>query len=104
VKTNDEGNDMYYSELCNELDKFIRGELSLSIIQNCFSRYWSRVRNNGDSENEDIIAKVEILQIAVDAYGSGKFLKEDLWHMIHQYTSDIGHCQYAIEDHTKSHR
>ncbi|MFX1519141.1 MAG: hypothetical protein ACFFCD_04400 [Promethearchaeota archaeon] len=93
VKTNVEGKGMYYSELCNELDKFIRGELSLSIIQDCFSRYWKRVRNNG-SENEDIIAKVEMLQIAVDAYGSGHFLKEDLWHVIHQHTSEIDHCQY----------
>ena len=104
MKTNDEGKGMYYSELFNELDKFIRGELSLSIIQDCFSRYWCSVRNKGNSENEDIIAKVEILQIAVNAYGSGHFLKEDLWHIIHQYTSDVDHYHYVKKDHTESHR
>ena len=63
-------------------------------MQNCFYRFWDRVRNNGNNrEDEDIIAKVEILHIAVDAYGSGHFLKEDLRHTIHQYASDVDHFQ-----------
>ncbi len=94
---------MYYPELCKELKKFIRGDMSLSAIKDCFYRYWRRIQKNG-IENEDNIAKVEILQIAVEAYGSGHYLEEDLWDTIHEYTSVVDHYQHTNKNQTKSHR
>lgn len=85
--------EMHYPELIRELLRFIRGDVSFSAIQNCFCQYWERVRNNGGMlcENEDLIAKVEILQIAVEAYGCGRYIKEDLFQTINQFALDVDH-------------
>jgi len=84
---------MHYPELCRELLRFIRGDISISTIQNCFCKYWDRVRDNGGLliENEDIVAKVQILQIAVEAYGCGRYIKEDLFQTISQFALEIDH-------------
>ncbi len=79
---------MYYSELCEQLTKFVQGEVSLSKINTCFNQYWVRIFNNEKHENEDIIVKVQILQIAVEAYSVGRYLKEDLIHTINQFAME----------------
>ncbi len=76
---------MQYSELCNELNNFLREETPLSAIKDCFSLYWNEVQEKGDTDEN--IAKVEILQIAVEAYENGHFSIEDLRETIVHYSS-----------------
>ena len=80
---------MHYSTLCEELNKFIRDDVPLSAIKDCFSLYWNRVHEKGDSDEN--IAKAEILQIAVETYENGHFSKEDLRKTIHHYSSEVNH-------------
>ena len=82
---------MYYSELCEQLTKFVQGEVPLSKIHTCFNQYWVRIFNDSEQENEDIIVKVQILQIAVEAYSVGRYLKEDLIQTINQFTIEAEH-------------
>ncbi|WP_287582364.1 hypothetical protein [Candidatus Borrarchaeum sp.] len=85
--------EMNYPELIRELLRFIQGDISLSAAQNCFYRYWERVEDNGGifCENEDIMVKVEILQIAVEAYSCGRYIKEELFQTINQFALDVDH-------------
>ena len=93
---------MQYSALCEELNKFIREDVPLSAIKDCFSLYWNSVGEKGDTEKN--IAKVELLHIAVEAYESRWFSKEDLRKTIHHYSSGVNHQQHEVnEDRTKSH-
>ncbi len=93
---------MHYSELCNELNKFLQGGVPLSTIKDCFSLYWNNVDEQGNHENN--IAKVELLHIAVEAYESGWYSKEDLQKTFLHYSSEVNHSQHGVnEDRTQRH-
>ena len=93
---------MHFSDLCKELNKFIRGETPLSTIKDCFSLYWTSIYGKGEPENN--IVKVELLHIAVEAYEAGHFSGEDLRKTILHYSSGVNHHQHKVnEDRTKSH-
>jgi hypothetical protein len=96
------GKNMRYSELCHELNKFIEGEIPLATIKDCFSLYWSSVDEQGNHENN--IAQVELLHIAVEAYESGWFSKEDLRETFVHYSSEVNYHPHGVnEDRTKNH-
>ena len=95
-KTEGQWKGMKFSDLCKELNKFIQGETPLSTIKDCFSLYWDSIYGKGEPENN--IAKVELLHIAVEAYESGHFSKEDLRKTIHHYSSEVNQHQHAVNE------
>lgn len=93
---------MQFLDLLKELNKFMQGEVSLSVIKDCFPLYWNRVYEKDDPVNN--IAKAEILQVAVSAFELGEFSKEDLREIIYHYSSEINHQRHEVnEERTKSH-
>lgn len=82
-----EANGMQYSTLCKELNKFIREDVPLSVIKDCFCLYWNRVHEKGDTDEN--IAQAEILQVAVETYENGHFSEEDLRKTILHYSSEV---------------
>ena len=65
-----------FSDLCKELRDFIQGNASLSTVKDFFSVFWNSVEDK--QINDEIIAKTEILEIAVNSYENGYFLRDDL--------------------------
>ena len=65
-----------FSDLCKELRDFIEGNASLSTVKDFFSVFWNSVEDK--YINDEIIAKTEILEIAVNSYENGYFVREDL--------------------------
>jgi hypothetical protein len=92
---------MSFKGMCQELNKFVQGEVSLPTIKDDLYLYWNSVDENGD--NAENIAKAEILHIAVEAYESESFSKMALIRIIHQYSSgEIYQPQELNEYYTKS--
>ncbi len=73
-----------YSDLCNALRELVRDTISISTVKDMFSVFWNSVHSKGETDDE-IIAKAEILHIAVEAYEQGDFSKADLQHVIAHY-------------------
>jgi hypothetical protein len=73
-----------YGDLCQALQEFVQGTTSLSTIKDVFSIFWNYTYDKGET-NDEIIAKAEILHIAVEAYESGDFSIVDL-------NTTVQHC------------
>ncbi len=72
-----------FSDLCNELRDFIQGNASLSTVKDFFSVFWNSVENKHDI-NDEVIAKTEILEIAVKSFEKGYFIKDDLQQILEE--------------------
>ncbi|MFX1519008.1 MAG: hypothetical protein ACFFCD_03710 [Promethearchaeota archaeon] len=66
-----------YPDLCRELREFIQGKSTLSTVKDFFSVFWNSVKDKHDL-NDEIIAKTEILEIAVESYENEFFSIDDL--------------------------
>jgi hypothetical protein len=66
-----------FSDLCKELRDFIEGNASLSTVKDFFTVFWNSVEDQHDI-NDEVIAKTEILEIAVNSFENGYFIKDDL--------------------------
>jgi hypothetical protein len=66
-----------FSDLCKELREFIEGNASLSTVKDFFSVFWNSVEDKHDMSDE-IVAKTEILEIAVKSFENGYFIMDDL--------------------------
>ncbi len=66
-----------FSDLGKVVGEFIQGNTVLSTVKDFFSVFWNGVHNNSNLDDE-IIAKAEILNIAVEAFENGDFTIEDL--------------------------
>ena len=66
-----------FSDLCKELRDFIQGNASLSTVRDFFTVFWNGVEDQHDV-NDEVIAKTEILEIAVNSFENGYFIKDDL--------------------------
>ena len=73
-----------YSDLCRELKDFIQGNTSLSTVKDFLSVFWNSAHSK-QKIDDDIIAKVEILNIAVEAYENGDFTIDDLQQILQDY-------------------
>jgi hypothetical protein len=73
-----------YSDLCGELKEFIQGNTTLSTVKDFFSVFWNSVHSNQKIDDE-IIAKAEILNIAVEAHENGDFSIDDLRKILQDY-------------------
>jgi len=57
---------------------------SISTVKDIFSVFWNSMHNKSETDDE-LIAKVEILHIVVEAYENGDFSKTDLQHALSHY-------------------
>lgn len=73
-----------FSDLCRELKDFIHGNTTLSTVKDFFSVFWNSPHLNFKIDDE-IIAKAEILHIAVEAYENGDFAIDDLQKILQDY-------------------
>jgi hypothetical protein len=73
-----------YPDLYRELREFIQGNSTLSIVKDFFSVFWNSVKDTQDI-NDEIIAKAEILEIAVESYENEFFSMNDLRTILQNY-------------------
>jgi hypothetical protein len=73
-----------YTDLCRELKEFTRGNTILSIVKDFFSVFWNAVALKQITDDE-LIAKAEILTIAVEAYENGDFSMDDVHQTLQKY-------------------
>ena len=66
-----------FSDLCLGLREFIKGKASLSTIKDFFAVFWNGVEDKQDI-NDEIVAKTEILEIAIKSFEDGYFVMDDL--------------------------
>ncbi|MFX1466011.1 MAG: hypothetical protein ACFFA5_06020 [Promethearchaeota archaeon] len=75
---------IHYKDLYKEIKDFIQGNTTLSTLKDFFSVYWNSAHSNKNIDDE-IIAKAEILNIAVEAYENGDFGIDDLHKILSNY-------------------
>jgi hypothetical protein len=73
-----------FPDLYRELRAFIQGNSTLSIVKDFFSVFWNSVKDT-QNINDEIIAKAEILEIAVESYENEFFSIDDLRTILQNY-------------------